>query len=124
MTNKTTRIIAIVLMAIPSLMLVMSGVMKLMASPQIVDSLGKIGLGSYITLLGIIEILAVALFVYPKTSRIGFLLLCCYLGGALSIELASGHPPMAAAFLTLLWVSVFLSNKAMFLAPATGEVSK
>ncbi|MES2655130.1 MAG: DoxX family protein [Bacteroidota bacterium] len=124
MTNKTTRIIAIVLMAIPSLMLVMSGVMKLMASPQIVDSLGKIGLGSYITLLGIIEILAVALFIYPKTSRIGFLLLCCYLGGALSIELASGHPPMAAAFLTLLWVSVFLSNKAMFLAPATGEVSK
>ncbi len=124
MTNKTTRIISIVLMAIPSLMLVMSGVMKLIAAPQIVEGLGKMGLGSYITLLGIIELISVGLFVYPKTSRIGFLLLCCYLGGALSIELAAGKPPVAAILLVLLWVSVFLTNKAMFLVPATTGTNK
>ncbi len=124
MTNKTTRIIAIVLMAIPSLMLVMSGVIKLMAAPQIVEGLGKMGLASYITLFGIIELIAVALFVYPKTNKIGFLLICCYLGGALSIELASGQKPTAAALLVLLWVSVFLTNKAMFLVPATTGTNK
>ena len=118
MTNKTTRIISILLMAIPSLMLVMSGVMKLMAAPQIVEGFNKIGLGSYTTFIGIIELISVALFVYPKTSRIGFLLLCCYLGGALSIELAAGQKPMAAILLVLLWISVFLTNKAMFLVPA------
>lgn len=124
MTNKTTRIISIVLMAIPSLMLVMSGVMKLMAAPQIVEGLGKMGLGSYITIFGIIELIAVGLFIYPKTSRIGFLLICCYLGGALSIELAGGQKPTAAALLVLLWVSVFLTNKTMFLAPANVEKTK
>ncbi len=114
MSAKTTRIISIVLTAIISLMLVMSCVMKLSHSEQIVTGLTKVGLGSYITFIGIIELLSVALFVYPKTYKIGFLLLCSYLGGALCIELAGGQPPMAAIFLTLLWISVYLKNKAMF----------
>lgn len=85
-------------MIIPSLMLIMSGVMKLIGADQIVAGLTKIGLGSYITLFGIIELIAVALFLYPKTYKIGFLLICCYLGGALSIELATAQPPSAAIF--------------------------
>lgn len=115
MTTKTIRIISIILMAIPSFMLVMSGVMKIAGSQQIVQGLTKGGLGSYITLFGIIELISVALFIYPKTYKIGFLLICCYLGGALSIELASGQPPMAAIFLTLIWISVYLKDKGMFI---------
>lgn len=98
--------------------------MKLMAAPQIVEGLGKMGLGNYITLFGIIELMAVALFVHPKTNKIVFLLICCYLGGALSIELANGQKPTAAALLVLLWVSVFLTNKAIFLVPATTGTNK
>ena len=115
MTQKTSKIISTVLMAIPVLMLVMSGTMKLTGSQQIVEGLSKIGLSRYITLLGIIELVSVGLFVYPATRRIGFLLLCCYLGGALSIELAGGQPPVAAIFLVLLWIGVFLRNKMMFI---------
>jgi DoxX-like protein len=114
MSTKTKRIISIVLMAIPSLMLVMSGIMKLIAAPEIVEGLTKGGLGNYIQLFGIIELVSVALFLYPKTYKIGFFLLLSYLGGALSIELASGHPPMAVAFLILVWISVFLRDKLMF----------
>lgn len=115
MTTKTIRIISIILMAIPSFMLVTSGVMKIAGAQQIVEGLTKGGLGSYITLFGIIELISVALFIYPKTYKIGFLLICCYLGGALSIELASGQPPMAAIFLTLIWISVYLKDKGMFI---------
>jgi len=117
MATKTTRIISIALMALPSLMLIMSGVMKLAGAEQIVTGLTKAGLGSYITLFGIIELLSVALFIYPKTYKIGFLLICCYLGGALSIELASAQPPSAAIFLVIVWISVFLKDKLMFLQP-------
>ncbi len=115
MSNKTTRIISIILMIIPSLMLIMSGVMKLIGSQQIIDGLGKAGLGNYIVLFGVIELLSVALFLYPKTHKIGFALLCSYLGGALSIELAGGQTPVAAIILTLVWISVFLRNKSIFL---------
>ena len=90
--------------------------MKLAHAEQIVTGLTKIGLGSYITFIGCIELISLILFIYPKTYKIGFLLLCCYLGGALSIELAGGQPPMAAIFLIMLWVSVYLKDKWMFLA--------
>lgn len=122
MSAKTTRIISIVLMVIPSLMLIMSGVMKLIGAEQIVTGLTKIGLGSYISLFGVIELVAVTLFLYPKTYKIGFLLICCYLGGALSIELATAQPPSAAIFLTIVWIAVFLKDKLMFLNTNTKEL--
>jgi len=121
MSAKTTRIISIVLMVIPSLMLIMSGVMKLIGAEQIVTGLTKVGLGSYISLFGIIELIAVALFLYPKTYKIGFLLICCYLGGALSIELSTAQPPSAAIFLTIVWIAVFLKDKLMFLNSNASE---
>lgn len=122
MSTKTTRIISIILMVLPSLMLIMSAVMKLTGAEQVVTGLTKIGLGSYITVFGIIELIAVGLFLYPKTYKIGFLLICCYLGGALSIELATAQPPSAAIFLSIVWIAVFLKDKLMFLSPNKAEI--
>ena len=121
MSNKTTKIISIVLMVLPSLMIAMSAIMKLTGAEQVVEGLTKGGLGAYIKLLGIIELGSLALFLYPKTYKLGFLLLCSYLGGALSIELASGQPPMVAFFLAVIWVSVYLRDKLMFLSPVKTE---
>ena len=122
MSAKTKRIISIILMVIPSLMLIMSGIMKLSGAEQIVSGFNKIGLGKLVTVIGIIELLSVALFLYPKTYKIGFLLLCSYLGGAMSIELAGGQPPMAAVFIALIWISVFLRDKNMLLSLAENKV--
>lgn len=92
--------------------------MKLSGSPQIVEGLSKMGLGSWIKLFGAIELISVALLFYPKTHKIGFLLLCCYLGGALSIELAGAQPPMAAIFLVILWIGVYFRDKYVFVPQA------
>ena len=116
MTAKTKRIVYILLMAITSLMLIMSGVMKLIGGEQVVTGLTKVGLGKFIIMIGIIELISVALFVYPKTFKLGFLLLCSYLGGALCIELAGGQPPMAAVFLALIWIAVYLRDKNIFIS--------
>jgi uncharacterized membrane protein YphA (DoxX/SURF4 family) len=118
MSSKTTRIIGLVLMILPSLMLVMSGVMKLSGAPQIVEGLTKVGLSPYIKLFGVIELISVALFLYPKTFKIGFLLICCYLGGALSIELSTAQPPTAAIFLTISWIGVYLRDRSVFVSQA------
>ncbi len=113
--NKTTRIISIVLMVLASLSLVMSAIMKIIGSQQVIDGLGKAGLGNYILPIGIVELVSVMLFLIPKTHKLGFLLLCSYLGGAISIELATGQAPSAAIFLAIVWISVYLRNKGMFL---------
>jgi hypothetical protein len=119
MSAKTKRILYIALMAIPSLMIAMSAIMKLSGAEKIVTGLSKAGLGNYVMLLGIIELISLVLFIYPKTYKIGFLLLSAYLGGAMSVELAGGQPPMAAIFLSLIWISVFLRNKFMFVNTIT-----
>jgi len=120
-STKTTRIISIVLVVIPSLMLIMSGVMKVIGSQQMVDGLTKAGFGNYIVLFGLIELVAVALLWIPKTRNIGFFLVCSYLGGALSTELGHGQSPSAAVLLALLWISMFLRDRSLFLKSANQE---
>ena len=115
MSEKTKRIISIALMAIASAMLVFSAVMKLTGAEQMVAGLTHAGLGNYIQLIGITELLSVVLFLFPKTFKVGFLLVTSYLGGALSIELAAGQPPMAAMFLVVVWVAAYLRNKYLFI---------
>lgn len=121
MSAKTKRILSIILMIIPSLMLIMSGIMKVTGAQQIVTGLTKAGLGNLVTFIGVIELASVVLFLYPKTYKIGFLLLCSYLGGAMCIELAGGQPPMAAVFIAIIWISVFLRDKNMFLPAAESK---
>ena len=50
--SKTTRVISIVLMIIPSLMLVMSAVMKLTHAQAMVEGFSKSALINYLTLIG------------------------------------------------------------------------
>ena len=121
MSIKTTRIISIILLAVPSLMLLMSSVMKLAGAKQMVEGLTKAGMGNYIFLLGLIELFSVILLWIPKTRNIGFFLVCSYLGGALSIELAGGQPPSAVIFLAIIWIAVFLRDRTMFLKSANKE---
>ncbi len=121
MSAKTKRIISVILMVIPSLMLIMSGIMKVTGAEQIVTGLTKAGLGNLVTFIGVIELISVALFLYPKTYKIGFLLLCSYLGGAMCIELAGGQPPVAAVFIAIIWIAAFLRDKSMLLTPAESK---
>ena len=115
MSSKTRKILSIVLLAIPSIMVVFSGVMKIAGSEQVVTGLSKIGYGSLITTLGIAELVFVALLWIPKTWKIGFLLLLSYLGGAAAIEVMAGKG-MALIFIALLWAGAYFKNSAMFVS--------
>ncbi len=121
MSEKTQRIVWITLMAIPLILIAMSAVMKITGAETMVKELTKAGYGDYIPYLGIIELSSVILFIYPKTYKVGFLLLCGYLGGAMATELAGGMPPIAAVLLTMIWISVFLRNRKMFVNRVHGK---
>lgn len=114
MSDKAKRIISWILIILPSLMLLMSAVMKLMHAEPVATNLTKGGFGNLITALGLIELVSVVLLLIPKTYKIGFLLVVAYLGGAIAIELGSGQFPAAAVFMTLVWIGIYLRNKLMF----------
>ncbi|MEI3800304.1 MULTISPECIES: DoxX family protein [unclassified Chitinophaga] len=117
MTAKTKRILSMVLMAIPIIVLVVGGVMKLIgAEPEsVMQFLTKSGFGNYIKALGVTELIIAALLLYPVTNKTGFLLASCYFGGALCLEISGGQPTASVVFLAILWISMFLKSKEMFL---------
>lgn len=113
-TSKTVRIISWTLLILPSLMLLMSAFMKFSGAEPVKSGLTAAGLGSWITLIALIELIAVTLLLVPKTFKIGFLLINGYLGGAICMELAGGQFPVAAVLLAVIWVGVGLRNRAVF----------
>ena len=113
---KAMKIITIVVTSLAAILVVISGIMKLMKSEEIVSTLTKVGVGDYITILGLMEISFTALFIYPKTMKIGFLLLTCYFAGALATELSHGTPFNALLPMVLIWVAAFLRDRSIFFA--------
>jgi hypothetical protein len=104
---------------IPSLIagvvITMSACMKLASVPQLVEIYSRIGLTEYMKILGITELLFVAMFFIGRTLKIGFLLLTAYYGGAMAVELSHGNLFIfPAIILTMIWIAAFLRDPSIF----------
>ena len=82
-----------ILSALPVLMLLMSATMKLIGAAPAVEGFVKFGYptGAYFG-IGIVELLCTALYVLPRTSVLGAILLTGYLGGATATHVRIGDP--------------------------------
>lgn len=118
MKPRTKTIINIVATAIPSAMIVMSGIMKFAAPPEMLEGFTKMGIAQYMPLLGIMEIGFTLLFIFPRTMRLGFILLSCYFAGAIATELVMGMPFNALLPMGLLWIGAFIRDRSVFFSPA------
>ena len=119
MSPKVYRIITIIFTVLAAAMPVLSGVMKLTKSPELVAQLTKAGVGNQITMLGLMEIVFAALFIYPKTMKLGFILLSCYFAGAIATELSHGEPLNAVLPIVLVWIATYLRDKSAFISTKT-----
>jgi hypothetical protein len=82
-----------VLSILPSLFLLMGGTMSLMKPPQAVEGTVKMGFSENVmTPLGITVIVCTVLYLFPKTSVLGAILLTGYLGGAVATHVRVGDP--------------------------------
>lgn len=98
-----------------ALIIIMGAVMKLAAMPQLVELYARIGLSQYLQILGITELLFVALFLWPHSMKLGFLLLTGYFGGAMAVELSNGTPFIfPGIILMLVWVAAYLRDASLF----------
>jgi hypothetical protein len=116
---KARKVAAGVLIALTIAMILFSGITKIIHFPWSVEGLSKQGLYPFIRLLGAMEITFLALFLIPKTMRVGFLLLSCYYAGAMATELShAGAVVNAAMPLAIIWVTAFLRDSTIFFTPS------
>ena len=95
------------------------GIAKIAKAKPVLDNLAKLQTGSFIPnnlrLVGMAEVLVVALFILPATMHLGFFLLCSWLGGAMMIHIASDDKPIPPVILLILvWVSAYLRDASLF----------
>lgn len=106
--NKTRKIIGWVLSVLPLVALSGAAFAKLTGNPEIVEGLNSINITNP-QLLGSIIVACMALYLIPKTSNIGFFLLCSYFGGVIVGQIAQGDSPMVGIGLaTLLYLGTML----------------
>jgi hypothetical protein len=72
--------------------MIFDAVIHLMKPAPVVEAFAKLGYPLRLAVvLGIVELLCVLLYVIPRTSILGAILLTGYLGGAIAIQLPTGN---------------------------------
>ncbi len=110
--SKTARWTSYVMTALTAAVLVMSGVMKLMKPAAVVQGFAKFGYPeALIVPLGIVEIACALLYVVPRTSVLGAILVTGYLGGATATNYRVGESWWPTVLIgVLVWGGLFLRN--------------
>lgn len=115
MNNKTKRIAISIITAIPSLMVGIGAISMIIGTKQLSEIMTNEGVVSYMKILGILELIYLALFLYPKTMKLGFLLLSCHFAGAMGINLSHGSVPIGPAIpLVITWIAALLRDRSIF----------
>lgn len=96
--------------ALPALMLIMSGVMKLIKPAQLVEEFIRLGYQEHqVLVLGIVELACTAIYLVPSTSVLGAILLTGYLGGATATHVRLGENfVFPVIFGVLVWLGLLL----------------
>ena len=104
-----------ILSGLPALLLLFSGVMKLVKAPSVVEGFTHLGYDQSVALgIGIVELLCTILYLIPRTSVLGAILLTGYLGGATATHLRIGEPFYGAVLLGfLVWGGLFLRDERL-----------
>jgi hypothetical protein len=113
-----------IISALPVLFLLMDGVMKLVKAAPVVEATVKLGYpATTIVPLGIVLLSCTVLYVIPRTSVLGAILLTGYLGGAVATHVRVGDPlfthVLFPAYLgVMIWLGLYLrDNRLRALVP-------
>ena len=100
---------------LPVLLLLFSAIMKLAGPPDLADGFGHLGIPvSHAFGLGILELACTAVYLIPRTSVLGAILLTGYLGGATAIHVRVGDPFYGTVIAgVLLWGGLFLRDRRL-----------
>lgn len=101
-----------VVSAIPVLLLLFSAGMKLAKPAPVVEGFMRLGYPEHLTFgIGVLELACTVLYIIPRTSVLGAVLLTGYLGGATATHVRVGDPFLGpVVFGVLVWAGLFLRD--------------
>jgi hypothetical protein len=104
-----------IISALPALFLLMDGVMKLFKPAFVVEGTVRLGYSENVIVpLGIVLVASTVLYLIPRTSVLGAILLTGYLGGAVDAHVREGEGPFPVLFPVvfgvLLWLGLYLRD--------------
>jgi hypothetical protein len=105
-----------IISAIPVLLLLTSAVAKLVKPPNVMQGFAHFGYSeSMIAKLAIIELACTAIYLIPRSSVFGAILLTGYLGGATASHARLGDPAFLGPVLVgvLLWLGLYLRDERL-----------
>jgi DoxX-like family len=116
--SKAMRWAGYVLSGLPALFLAFDGFMKLVKPEPVVKATVELGYPESVILgLGIVVLACTALYLIPRTSVLGAILLTGYLGGAVASHLrhGDGWSPVLfpVVFGALLWGGLYLRDERL-----------
>lgn len=99
--------------AVPVLLTLLATVMKLAKVPAAMEGMARAGFADRLVVpIGILELICVAVYVIPRTSVLGAILLTGLLGGATVTTLRIGDPtfPMPVVLGMMAWGGLYLRD--------------
>jgi len=106
--TKTSKIIAWVISGLLTALYLFSASGKLFLHPEQME---QMKLGDWRVIIAIGEITSALLFLFPKTNKIGTLLLSAYMGGAIIIHMTGGMSIiLPSVVLILVWITGVIRN--------------
>ena len=105
-----------IISALPALLLLITSSMKLMKAPVAVELMARLGYPEHLIFgVGILELACALVYIIPRTSVLGAILLTAYLGGAIASRVRIGDPlyvPVLAGL--LVWAGIVLREDRLF----------
>jgi hypothetical protein len=105
-----------IISAILVLLLVFSGVMKLMKPPSVMQGFAHFGYPeNLIVIIALLEIACTVVYAIPRTAVLGAILLTGYLGGATATNVRVGDPSYMMTIIlgVLIWVGLYLRDERL-----------
>ena len=127
--SKASIVVGYGLSTLSALFMLMDGVMKLFKPAFIVEATTQLGFSEAVVVpLGIVLTVSTLLYILPKTSILGAILLTGYLGGAVATHVHAGHGAFEmlfpAIFGVFIWGGLVLRNPVLrMLLPFQQSVS-
>jgi hypothetical protein len=105
-----------ILTGLPGAFIAIDGTVKLLNVPAVVEASAKMGYSaSALTVLGAVEIFAVACLLVRRASAFGAVLISAYFGGAVATHVSLGEPVahivIPIAFASLVWAGLCLRDE-------------
>lgn len=105
-----------IISALAALLLLFSGAMKLLEVPAVVVGMAHYGYPQHLILyIGMLEVGCTIVYLIPRTTILGAVLMTAYLGGATATNVRVGDPSFIAPVLdgVFVWAGVYLRDERL-----------